>query len=48
LALRGGHPVVTVACYIAFTFYAMEWRIGIRRRMNDSDTEANVKASICC
>src|SRR5436190_8849812 len=36
--------LVTVTCYIVFTFYATEWRIGIRRRMNDSDTEANVKA----
>jgi ATP-binding cassette subfamily B protein len=36
--------LVTVACYIAFTFYATEWRIGIRRRMNESDTDANVKA----
>jgi ABC-type transport system involved in Fe-S cluster assembly fused permease/ATPase subunit len=36
--------LATVACYIAFTFYATEWRIGIRRRMNESDTEANVKA----
>ena len=24
--------------------YATEWRIGIRRRMNESDTEANTKA----
>jgi ATP-binding cassette subfamily B protein len=39
-----GVIVVTVACYMAFTFYATEWRIGIRRKMNDSDTEANVKA----
>src|SRR4030081_50852 len=29
---------------MTFTYYATEWRIGIRRRMNDSDTEANVKA----
>src|SRR6266851_260686 len=36
--------LATVACYIVFTFYATEWRIGIRRRMNDSDTDANVKA----
>jgi ATP-binding cassette subfamily B protein len=36
--------VVTVTCYMVFTYYATEWRIGIRRRMNDSDTEANVKA----
>ena len=34
----------TVACYMVFTYYATEWRIGIRRRMNDSDTDANVKA----
>jgi ABC-type transport system involved in Fe-S cluster assembly fused permease/ATPase subunit len=36
--------LATVACYIAFTFFATEWRIGIRRRMNESDTDANVKA----
>jgi ATP-binding cassette subfamily B protein len=36
--------LVTVACYTAFTYVATEWRIGIRRRMNESDTDANVKA----
>jgi ATP-binding cassette subfamily B protein len=36
--------LATVACYVTFTFSATEWRIGIRRRMNDSDTDANVKA----
>jgi ATP-binding cassette subfamily B protein len=36
--------LATVACYITYTFFATEWRIGIRRRMNDSDTDANVKA----
>src|SRR6202166_768809 len=36
--------VVTVACYMTYTYYATEWRIGIRRRMNDSDTDANIKA----
>ena len=36
--------VLTVALYVGFTFYATEWRIGIRRRMNDSDTDANAKA----
>jgi ABC-type transport system involved in Fe-S cluster assembly fused permease/ATPase subunit len=36
--------LVTVACYLVWTYYATEWRIGIRRRMNDSDTDANVKA----
>jgi ATP-binding cassette, subfamily B, heavy metal transporter len=34
----------TVICYTAYTYLATEWRIGIRRRMNDSDTDANVKA----
>src|ERR1700753_78018 len=27
-----------------YTYFATEWRIGIRRKMNDSDTEANTKA----
>jgi len=36
--------LLTVALYIAFTFYATEWRMGIRREMNSSDTDANVKA----
>ncbi|WP_245901817.1 ABCB family ABC transporter ATP-binding protein/permease [Phreatobacter oligotrophus] len=36
--------LVTVAAYLAFTYYATEWRIAIRRDMNDSDTNANVKA----
>jgi ABC-type transport system involved in Fe-S cluster assembly fused permease/ATPase subunit len=36
--------VCTVALYVGFTFYATEWRIGIRRKMNESDTDANAKA----
>ena len=36
--------LLTVALYVGFTFYATEWRIGIRRKMNESDTDANVKA----
>jgi len=36
--------LVTVALYIGFTFYATEWRIGIRRDMNASDNDANAKA----
>src|SRR5581483_4711729 len=36
--------MVTVALYMTYTYHATEWRIGIRRKMNDSDTEANVKA----
>jgi len=35
---------VTVALYMLYTYRATEWRIGIRRKMNDSDTDANVKA----
>jgi ATP-binding cassette, subfamily B, heavy metal transporter len=36
--------LVTVALYMAYTYQATEWRIGIRRRMNESDTDANTKA----
>ncbi|MBM3084933.1 ABC transporter ATP-binding protein/permease [Chelatococcus daeguensis] len=35
---------VMVVVYLAFTYQATEWRIGIRRRMNESDTDANTKA----
>jgi ATP-binding cassette subfamily B protein len=36
--------VVTVVLYMWYTYVATEWRIGIRRKMNDSDTDANTKA----
>src|SRR5438128_645731 len=36
--------VLIIALYIWFTYEATEWRIGIRRKMNDSDTDANTKA----
>jgi ATP-binding cassette subfamily B protein len=36
--------LVTVTLYMWFTYYATEWRITIRRRMNDSDNDANTKA----
>jgi ATP-binding cassette subfamily B protein len=36
--------LVTVTLYMTYTYYATEWRIGIRRKMNDSDTDANIKA----
>src|SRR3979490_2579005 len=36
--------MITVVIYMYYTYLATEWRIGIRRRMNDSDTDANVKA----
>ena len=35
---------VTVWLYIWFTVRASDWRISIRREMNDSDTDANTKA----
>lgn len=36
--------VVTLWLYIAFTFKVTEWRVKIRRQMNDQDTDANQKA----
>jgi ATP-binding cassette, subfamily B, heavy metal transporter len=36
--------LVMVAVYLAYTYRATEWRMAIRRRMNDSDTDANTKA----
>ena len=36
--------VITVTFYMLYTYVATEWRIGIRRRMNESDSEANTKA----
>src|SRR3981189_1160287 len=36
--------MITVVIFMYYTYLATEWRIEIRRRMNDSDTEANTKA----
>ena len=36
--------MATVVVYMLYTYFATEWRIGIRRRMNESDSEANTKA----
>jgi ABC-type transport system involved in Fe-S cluster assembly fused permease/ATPase subunit len=36
--------LITVVIFMSFTYAATEWRIEIRRRMNDSDTDANTKA----
>jgi ATP-binding cassette subfamily B protein len=33
-----------VALYMGYTYQATEWRISIRRKMNESDTDANTKA----
>ena len=36
--------VLTIALYVWFTFAVTEWRVKIRKKMNDRDTEANQKA----
>src|ERR1700712_4453945 len=36
--------MITVVLFMYYTYIATEWRIEIRRKMNDSDTEANTKA----
>jgi ATP-binding cassette, subfamily B, heavy metal transporter len=36
--------LVMVTAYMTYTIKATEWRIGIRRAMNTSDTDANAKA----
>src|SRR6202045_4307558 len=36
--------MITVVVFMYYTYLATEWRIEIRRRMNDSDTEAKTKA----
>jgi ATP-binding cassette, subfamily B, heavy metal transporter len=36
--------MITVVIFMYYTYIATEWRIEIRRKMNDSDTEANTKA----
>lgn len=36
--------VVTIALYVWFTFRVTEWRVKIRKEMNDQDTDANQKA----
>jgi ATP-binding cassette, subfamily B, heavy metal transporter len=36
--------LITVVVFMYYTYIATEWRIEIRRRMNESDTDANTKA----
>lgn len=36
--------VGTIAIYVWFTFKVTEWRVKLRREMNDQDTDANQKA----
>ena len=35
---------VTITIYVTYTFKVTEWRVGLRRQMNDQDTDANQKA----
>jgi ATP-binding cassette subfamily B protein len=36
--------VATIVLYVTFTFRITEWRVKIRRQMNDQDSDANQKA----
>jgi ATP-binding cassette subfamily B protein len=36
--------VLTISLYVWFTFKVTEWRVKIRKEMNDQDTDANQKA----
>ncbi|MWB78534.1 ATP-binding cassette domain-containing protein [Pseudooceanicola sp. 216_PA32_1] len=36
--------VAVVTAYVAFTFKVTEWRVKLRKEMNDQDTDANQKA----
>jgi ATP-binding cassette subfamily B protein len=36
--------IVTIALYVTYTFKITEWRVKIRRKMNEQDTDANQKA----
>ncbi|MQQ06855.1 ATP-binding cassette domain-containing protein [Epibacterium sp. SM1979] len=39
-----GVVLATIAVYVWFTFAVTEWRVKLRRQMNDQDTDANQKA----
>jgi ATP-binding cassette subfamily B protein len=36
--------LATVVLYVAYTFFITEWRLRLRREMNESDQQANTKA----
>jgi ABC-type transport system involved in Fe-S cluster assembly fused permease/ATPase subunit len=40
----GAVLILTLAAYFSYTTFATNWRIAIRRQMNESDTDANQKA----
>ncbi|MEL7212621.1 MAG: ABC transporter ATP-binding protein/permease [Pseudomonadota bacterium] len=35
---------ITIVTYVVFTFVVSEWRVGLRREMNDNDKDMNQKA----
>ena len=39
-----GIILATIAVYVLFTFTITEWRVKLRRKMNEQDTDANQKA----
>ncbi|MEQ8355572.1 MAG: ABC transporter ATP-binding protein/permease [Kiloniellaceae bacterium] len=39
-----GLPFFSIVAFVIFTFKVTEWRIEIRKRMNDADNDANTKA----
>ena len=39
-----GIILVTISVYVWFTFAITEWRVKLRRKMNEQDTDANQKA----
>ena len=39
-----GIIIATIAVYVWFTFAITEWRVKLRRKMNEQDTDANQKA----
>ena len=36
--------IATISVYVWFTFAITEWRVKLRRKMNEQDTDANQKA----
>ena len=36
--------MVMVGLYLAYTFFATQWRIAIRKKLNESDVDASIKA----
>ena len=39
---------ITIGIYVWFTFGVTEWRVKLRRKMNEQDTDANQRRLIAC